>query len=185
MPQADVRTLVQGAAAGDPAAWDALVSRYGQLLWWMVRKFPLTEEQAADVVQTTWLTLVVKIGEIREPERLPSWLLTTTRRRCIDVINAAGREQPLNHDDSEPCPAPGPEEHAIRRERQVLVRSALERLPERQRTLLVLLAASPPVSYQEIGRRLRMPIGSIGSARARALRQLRSELAVHDLAEVG
>jgi RNA polymerase sigma factor (sigma-70 family) len=178
----DVSDLVQRAADGQEAAWSALVERYDALLWWMARQFRLGDEQAADVVQSTWLTLISKIGEIRDPERLSAWLLTTARRRCIDLLNSAGREQPLERDESEPCPEEGPEELALRREREAMVRAALTRLPARQRVLLTLLTASPPVSYQEISRRMDMAVGSIGAARARALRKLRNELEAYDLA---
>ncbi|WP_448643014.1 hypothetical protein [Geodermatophilus sp. URMC 63] len=39
-----------------------------------------------------------------------------------------------------------------------------------------LLLASPAISYQEIGARLGMPVGSIGPTRARILARLRGAL---------
>ena len=39
--------------------------------------------------------------------------------------------------------------------------------------LLALLVASPPLSYEEIGARLGMPVGSIGPTRGRCLKKLR------------
>jgi RNA polymerase sigma factor (sigma-70 family) len=175
-----VPTLVRRAANGDQAAWNALVEQYTALLWWTVRKFGLTNEQGADIVQTTWLRLVESIGNIRDPTQLHSWLMTTARRRCIDMAGASAREQPLDKDYSESSIEDGPEERVLRRERQAMVRRAVCRLPERQRLLLMLLTVSPPLSYKEISDRLGMPIGSIGPVRARALRRLRSELAAHE-----
>jgi DNA-directed RNA polymerase specialized sigma24 family protein len=61
----------------------------------------------------------------------------------------------------------------------------LERVTERQRTLLAMLVASPPMSYSQIAARLGMPVGSIGPTRARILARLREALetaGVHDLA---
>ena len=49
---------------------------------------------------------------------------------------------------------------------------ALAELPETQQQLLLLLVADPPVPYCEIGRRMNLPIGSIGPTRARLLKKL-------------
>ena len=58
----------------------------------------------------------------------------------------------------------------------MLVRRALDDLPDRHRQLLDLLLASPPVSYRDISARLGMPIGSIGPTRKRCLGKLREIL---------
>jgi len=47
-------------------------------------------------------------------------------------------------------------------------------LGDRDRQLLALLVADPPVAYAEISRRLHIPIGSIGPTRARVLAKLRA-----------
>ena len=54
-----------------------------------------------------------------------------------------------------------------------LLRDALDELPAGRRDLLLLLLEDPPIGYEEISRRLGIPIGSIGPTRARALDQLR------------
>ena len=58
---------------------------------------------------------------------------------------------------------------------------ALERLPERQRTLLRALADDEEPSYVEIAERLAMPVGSIGPTRTRILARLRESLETADL----
>ena len=52
-----------------------------------------------------------------------------------------------------------------------MIRDGLDELAPKQRALLLLLAADPPLGYQEISRRLDIPVGSIGPTRARYLRQ--------------
>ena len=73
-----------------------------------------------------------------------------------------------------------PEVSALRREQADLVRAAVRDLPEHSQQLLGLLVACPPVSYEEIGARLGMPVGSIGPTRARLLARLRTTLAAAD-----
>ncbi|MFO1269576.1 MAG: sigma factor-like helix-turn-helix DNA-binding protein [Rubrivivax sp.] len=63
-------------------------------------------------------------------------------------------------------------------QRAELVRAALDRLDERCRGLLTLLFADEDerVPYDEVARRLSMPVGSIGPTRARCLAKLRELL---------
>ena len=58
---------------------------------------------------------------------------------------------------------------------------AIAELPERQRVLLMLLIEDPPLPYEEISRRLGLPVGSIGPTRARALARVRAYGAVQAL----
>jgi RNA polymerase sigma factor (sigma-70 family) len=189
MNSAEVTVLVRRSAAGQQTAWEALVDEYSNLVWSVVRGFRLGEAQAADAAQTTWLRLVEHLTDIRDPERLPGWLRTTARRTCLAVIRESGREQPTEHVDDLGASISryrdgedgGPEAGVLRQDQQALVRQALAGLTERQRTLLALLVASPPMSYAEIGARLDMPVGSIGPTRARILARLREALETADL----
>ena len=193
MEPAEVTVLVHRAAEGDPAAWNAIVDEYAGLLWSVVRGFRLNEAQAADAVQTTWLRLVEHVADLREPEHVAGWLKTTARRACLQVIRQGGREQLVDWDEDrgpvggvryEGLEEDGPEAAALRQEQQVLVRRALAELPDRQRQLMELLLASPPISYQDISARLGMPIGSIGPTRARILAHLRESLATVGLRDL-
>ncbi len=193
MDPAELTDLVRRAVEGQQAAWRAIVDEYDGLVWAVARGYRLSDAQAGDAVQATWLLLVEHLAEIREPDRLAGWLRTTARRVCLATLRKAGREQPTDSFEEpqgtawDRYTAPeesGPEAVALREDHRVLVRRALATLPERHRTLLGLLVSSPPVSYEEIGAGLGMPVGSIGPTRARILARLRAELetaGLHDI----
>ena len=62
-------------------------------------------------------------------------------------------------------------------EKQHLVRLALSQLePRCQKLLTALFLESPALSYEELAKRLDIPIGSIGPTRARCLQKLRTLL---------
>ena len=63
-------------------------------------------------------------------------------------------------------------------------RAGLAELPAAQRDLL-LLCEDQALSYREIGRRLAMPVGSIGPTRARGLARLRTSSALRTYLDVG
>jgi RNA polymerase sigma factor (sigma-70 family) len=136
----------------------------------------LSDADAADVVQTTWLRLVEHLGRIHEPDRVGAWLATTARRESLRVIAAGGRVSPTDQLADVPDAQSGPAETAVRNDRDAVLWKAFAALGERCRVLLRLLASEPPASYDEIAATLDMPVGSIGPTRGRCLARLRTEL---------
>jgi RNA polymerase sigma factor (sigma-70 family) len=183
----DTAALVTAAAGGDKAAWQALVERFGAMVWSIARGYRLSRADAADVSQTVWLRLAENIGKINNPERVGAWLATAARRECLQSIRTSTRTVPigdmalfedaetdLNPTEEEVLRAEGERESAHRAR---VLWQALGRLPERCQQLLRVLMASPPPSYAEVAAALGLPVGSIGPTRARCLQRLRQELA--------
>jgi RNA polymerase sigma factor (sigma-70 family) len=178
----DVAALVLAARAGDGAAWTQLVERFDPMLRHIGRSYRLSLADLDDVVQATWLRLFKQIAALREPAALPGWLATTMRRECLRALQGPVRD--IVTDDpalGECTDARGPEDWLLAAELSAALERALATLPERQRNLMTLLA-SDTVSYQEIGRRLDMPVGSIGPVRARALARLEQNAELRCLA---
>jgi len=173
----NVAHLVRQAACGDRTAWERLVDQFSRLLWATTRDFRLSENDAADVVQGTWLRLLEHIDRIEYPERIGSWLATTARHECLRHL-AAGKRVMVVQDDHDAFNAgvshqPDVDERLLADERAQAVRDALATLPSRSQRLLELLMADPPASYTEISDQLGLPIGSIGPTRGRCLERLR------------
>jgi RNA polymerase sigma factor (sigma-70 family) len=182
-----VSQLVAAALDGDHTSWNALVGRYTPLVLSVVRRHRLQGSDAEDVVQTVWLRLVENLRGIREPAALPGWIVTTTRNECLHVIRKQRLVSPTDlgeegwPDGSAETPV---DSDLLAAERHEALLMALAELPERQRALLLLLVEDPPVSYEEISRRLGIPVGSIGPTRARALARVRAFQAVQALLNV-
>ncbi|MEO3937336.1 sigma-70 family RNA polymerase sigma factor [Dermatophilaceae bacterium Soc4.6] len=169
-------TLVHAAAAGDQDAWDAIVERFSRLLWSVGRSFRLGEDDAADVVQTTWLKLLENLGHIQEPEALPGWLATTARREALRVVQRKGRDLTVRDDDL----GAGLVDHRaseldlalLESERDAALWSGFTQLTQRCQQLLRVLMACDRPAYVEVADSLGMPIGSIGPTRMRCLGRL-------------
>ena len=126
------------------------------------------------MVQATWLQFMQHGRQLREPAAVSGWLATTARRESLRMLQRHVREQLT--DDPEhgaPCDQAEPARELLAAERRELLRGALAELPDRPRDLMRVLVARPELSYEEVGRMLEMPIGSIGPTRARALDRLR------------
>jgi RNA polymerase sigma factor (sigma-70 family) len=171
----DVGLLVERVRNGDDSAWVTLTDRYTNLLWSVARAMRLSDADAADAIQTTWLRLVERLDSLREPERLGSWLATTMRRECLAGLKRNARMQVSPGEGWEELPADADplDEALLREERDAALWKAFGALRPRCRTLLRVLMADPPPSYIEVAAALDMPVGSIGPTRRRCLELLR------------
>jgi RNA polymerase sigma factor (sigma-70 family) len=171
----DIAQLVRSAAEGDRRAWERLHDQYSRIIWAITRNFRLTESDAADVFQVTWLRLLEHIDRLNSPDRVGAWLAATARHECLRTAEAR-RRIVLVHDHGEFGEVghePAIDERLLADERADAVREALARLPRRHQRLLNLLMADPPASYAEISDQLGLPVGSIGPTRGRCLERLR------------
>jgi len=172
--------LVRDASGGDSGAWSALVDRFAPLVWSVARSYRLSQQDAADVSQTTWLRLAEHIDRLREPERVGAWLATTAGRESLAVIRRRQRQVPLEeaalNEVLDGDFSDQPADNMLRGAQSEELWRAFSALPVRSQLLLRLLFADPQPSYQEIATLTGMPIGSIGPTRARCLRELRELL---------
>jgi RNA polymerase sigma factor (sigma-70 family) len=180
MEQTDLAELVRAASKGDQRAWEGLIGRFGGLVWSVARAHGLSRADAADVSQTAWLRLVEHLHRIRDPERVGTWLAATTRHEALRTLRRARRQLPVGDDaeldaqlERSGPPVDSPEARTLAAERSDLLWRAFAGLPPRCQTLLRVLMADPPPSYQQVAVAMDMPIGSIGPTRGRCLERLR------------
>ncbi len=142
----------------------------------VARLHRLRPHDAEDVVQTTWLRLIEHAGHVREPRAVGGWLETTARRESLRVLRESGRTQPVEPEQLEDClAAPSVVSRHDIAESEASLNHAIDALPGRQRELMRMLLAEPSPSYAEVATKLKMPIGSIGPTRQRALERLRRD----------
>lgn len=176
--------LIARCVDGDADAWETLVRRYQRLVYSIPLKAGLAEDVAADVFQSVCVRLIEHLGQIKDRGKLASWLITTTTRECWRTSNRRRREAPIGEggDEGPAIPEvaderPLAEDEQLQLVEQQRVRTAVAELPDRCRALLELLYyIEDRPSYEEISRRLEMPVPSIGPTRARCLQKLRKLL---------
>jgi len=176
--QATDKELVIACRQGNESAWAALVDRYQRLVYAVPRRAGLNEDQAGEVFQEVFVTLFEKMNEIKEPDRLHAWLVTTARRKTWRLLSKERTLQSTQTGDDDEAlvvvdDSPLPDETLVRLEEQHRIRTALGGLDPRCRQLLTMLyyQAEPP-PYSEIAAVLGTPEGSIGPTRARCLKKL-------------
>lgn len=174
--------FLDALVAGDERAWAQLVARFDGPLRRVARSYRLNATSVDDAVQMTWVRVFTRVGTLRDPEALGAWLTTTVRRECLRLLQFQVREELTSEPELVGGVADPPEVDCLLREQRETVGRALHTLPDRQRRLMLLLADDEDPNYQEISRRLDMPVGSIGPIRARGIKRLRADPGVQALA---
>lgn len=163
--------LLARCRARDAEAWNLLVTRYERLVYSVALRNGLRTEDAADVTQNTFVTLIDSLDRIREEDRLASWLMTVTRRQAWRVRNLSRRQVGLD-EVVETAEDPLADWDTI-----VTLHDALAELGGTCRDLLQALYFEPESpSYAEIAKRFGRSIGGIGPLRGRCLEKLKAIL---------
>lgn len=163
---------------GSPGAMDQLVRLMTPVLWHVVRAYGLSRDQAQDVVQTTWLTLVHRSGSIDDPQAIAAWLTTTARREAWRARKRDDRQLSVDDEVLEAVApdADSAEADALRHDESGRLWTAVHTLPERCQRLLRVIAFEERPDYARLSRELDIPVGSIGPTRGRCLAKLRATL---------
>jgi RNA polymerase sigma-70 factor (ECF subfamily) len=161
--------LVDLVRAGDDRAFAAIHDRYQpRLLAYARQMLGGAHHDAEEVVQDAF---VRALGALRADERdmaLKAWLYTIVRNRALDVLR-----RPVRTTDLEPHAgflrdgSSDPHERAARAEDLGALVADLKRLPERQRTALVLHEMGG-ASHEAIARELHVSAGGAKALVSRA-----------------
>ncbi len=180
----DDARLVKRCQAGDQAAWGDLVDRYQRLIYAIPRRAGLSEEQAADVFQEVFVTLLEKINDIEQPGKIRSWIVTTAKFKTWGIIRGSkGHYSPETEEEMEAEMAairdegPLADDMLIELEEQHLIRAALTKIEERcQQILSMIYLTDPAASYAEVAAAIGVGETSISPLRSRCLKKLEKVL---------
>ncbi len=178
--------LAQEALTGDQWAFETLVHRYSTSLFNFICHLLGDYDLACDVLQQVFLQLFISLSTLHKDKPLKSWLFQVARNRCLDELRRKRvvhfSELEVGGDDDEPALAalpdngPLPEEQIEQRDLQRLLQGAIQGLPPRFRSV-VILRYTAQLSFSEIGNSLGMPEATAKTYFQRAKPLLRAALA--------
>jgi RNA polymerase sigma-70 factor (ECF subfamily) len=170
----DEKSLVERCRQGEDEAWRELVDRFGQRIYSVAYHFTLRREDAEELAQEIFLKIFENLHRYDGGFPLVAWIVSLSRNLCIDRYRRRKREKsfrfvsddavaPLltSHDD--------PAAETLQKERTRLLFSALAEI--------LVLRDLDGMAYEEIGKALALPDGTVKSrlfrARAEVARRIR------------
>ncbi len=145
---------IERSRAGEPEAFGALVARYQHMVHVLAYRMTGSTADAEDLAQETFIRAYDRLGSFRGTARFSSWLGRITIRLCINWARQQQRLRQLHatwdaetRDDG----TPHPDTFNATAHRQEMVRSALMRLPAKQRAA-VALTLQEGLSHAEAAR---------------------------------
>ena len=163
--------LVLRCQLGDADAYKVLIAMMEERLFFYIRHLVPTENDAYDVLQEVWVTVIRKIKKLLHPKAFRPWIYRIAHDHAINLIRHQIHQDKIQESyaeesiSNEEDPFPDPE-NAIH------IHHALKKLNLRHRQVLTLFFMEN-MSYEEISQVLRCNMGTIKSRMHNAKKELR------------
>jgi RNA polymerase sigma-70 factor (ECF subfamily) len=176
--------LVERARTGDQSAFGELVEIHQPAVFRAALAALRSRDEAEEVVQDAFLAAYRKLGDFRGESSFKTWLLTITWRKALDRRRSIGEWMsrfvtPSDH-DAPPLDPPSPdrshEQSLIDDDLRRHVRRMVRTLPAHFRDVLLLMATGDH-TFEEIGKMLGVPLGTVKWRASEGRRLLKRKLA--------
>jgi RNA polymerase sigma-70 factor (ECF subfamily) len=178
-------SILHRVAAGDSAAVNECLERYGGLVWSLARRFAKRGDDAEDAAQDVFIELWKK-AERFDPSIASemTFVAMIARRRLIDrsrrkqrtVITGVLEDEPASRE-----PDRGQARVDVCDEAERAARALAQLKPDQQRVLK--LSIYDGLSHEQIAKAIQMPLGTVKTHARRGLAKLRDMLGVERVAD--
>ena len=190
MARTDVQLMLD-VKAGDAASFELLLHRYRRPLVNFLYRMVHNREQAEDLAQEVFLRVYRAREEYVPSAKFTTWLFRIATNLALNAVRDTRYQRmeisldaPLTANDEEgdarPLEVaekhPNIEQHLVEDARRMMIKHAIDKLPEKQRAA-VLLHKYKELDYGEIARILHCSESALKSLLFRAYETLRLELA--------
>ena len=175
--------LVARSQSGDVESFNQLILRWERPIYALAYRVIGREEEARDVCQEAFLRAFRALPGFKGQAKFSSWLYRITLNLCRDWIRRQRRapvsQMPEDVDLAEMAASQGPvesiEDLVARRELSAVVEAAMAKLPEEQRTAII-LKEYHGMTFQEIAELQGCPLSTVKTRLYQGLSVLRRHL---------
>ncbi|HID38099.1 MAG TPA: sigma-70 family RNA polymerase sigma factor [Calditrichaeota bacterium] len=181
----DDSDLVKKAKNGDGKAFDELTNLYKDAVFNVVYRMVRDRYKAEDLMQEAFIKAFNSITSFNEEYAFSTWLFKIATNNCIDYfrkrkLQTYSMDQTIRYKDDEiqqeyADNEPIADSMIIAREKSKIIRHAIEQLPEKYRTAIV-LRHQEEKSYEEIAEILDIALGTVKARIFRARELLKKIL---------
>jgi RNA polymerase sigma factor (sigma-70 family) len=172
--------LWQASRAGDRDAFGRIVERYQSLVCALAYSGTGNLATSQDLAQEAFVAAWRRLGELREPEKLRSWLCSIVRNLAAGTVRRdlrrGGAPQPLDAVAEPVSQAGDPEAEFVTREEEAILWRALAGMPDTYREPMVLFYREEQ-SIADVATQLDLSEDAVKQRLSRGRAMLREEMA--------
>jgi len=154
----------------DEAAWKKLIDKYGNLVFNICLQFTGKNEIAEELTQDIFIKVYKNLYVLKKHPNFKWWLIKTAKNQCIDYYRRNKKEK-VNIDFKKVSNSlifkKDSEGEILFSEKIKILHKGILKLPLSLRTLIVLRDIQE-LSYEEIAKMLKIPLGTVKSKLNRA-----------------
>jgi len=178
--EAEDSVLAAQARSGDYGAFEELVRRYRNDVFALAYHYVRNREEAWDLAQDVFVKAHGGLKSFRGESSFKTWLLRITANRCKDYFKKRRlRTVALETSEGEPVDLPStgpqPDQQAEAQELGAAIDAALQSLPEKHRTAIVLRELQG-LSYEAMAEVMHCSMGTVMSRLHHARKKMQRAL---------
>jgi RNA polymerase sigma-70 factor, ECF subfamily len=178
--------LVRLSRSGDRRAFSELVDMYKDKIYYLAYRMLNNVQESEDVVQETFLRVFKNLDRYDEKQKFSTWIYRIATNLSIDQLRKrkaaysldagmAADGEGTDYYSTLASTDPTPESQLILTETQRTIRRAIDQLPEKYKSV-VILRYMHDMSLQEISEVLDMPVTTVKTRVHRGREYLRKRL---------
>ena len=142
--------IIKMCLDGDTDAFEELITRYKKLIFNTAYRMMGNREEAEDITQEVFIKIYNSLSKYDPEFKFSTWALRITSNLCIDWLRKRkGETVPIEEVYDLKDDGLTPEDEYISKERQSRVQTAINKLPDKYKELIILFHHRN-LSYQEI-----------------------------------
>lgn len=166
--------IISECKNGNQLAFNELVKRYQEKVYWLVRRIVLDHDDANDIAQDVFVKVYHAIKNFRGESSLHTWLYKIGTNLSINFLrkkkmrsffNVENMEQVIQSEDDLPDVEMEKTEH------KNIIEKAIETLPKKQK-LVFILRYYEEMPYEEMSRLLKKSTGGLKANYFHAVRKI-------------
>lgn len=170
--------LIGECLNGNQNAFALLVTRYKKFIYSIVYKYFKNTEDVYDISQEVFLKVYKSLDKYNPQFKFSTWCGKIAVNMCLDMLRKKSVDfVPLEEIDVMAREYTTPEVVYLEKEQSLQISSAIEKLPEKYKSIFVLYQKG--ISYKEMGEALNEPMSIIKNRLYRAKLMLKENLAGH------
>ncbi|MFA6540570.1 MAG: sigma-70 family RNA polymerase sigma factor [Bacteroidota bacterium] len=164
MNQADDLELIQEFKKGNEQAFNKLVLRYQEKVYWVVRRFIPDHDDANDVAQNVFVKAYQSLHSFKGESSFYTWVYRIAVNLSLNEIRRKKVRKIFSIDDERTNEPQSGDDHPLEKmekaELKMMIQKAVDRLPEKQKKVFI-LRYFEELPYDDISVILKTSVGGL------------------------